>query len=192
MLEYEFWRFNAVILHNLTFSSKPNKWKIKDCIFSSRVLKYDEMVNLILPISILYTEAANLIFGSLPFLNLSLLILSSMWAICSRRQSTTSIWGSNNSGANFSLIHASCRRWRTSRVLSSSCSWDAMSSVDPCSTYEFRVRMFHWMDYRYRSSNVINGNGSILVIKITSESIRFADSLLLAPTRLLSIVRESD
>ena len=157
-------RFNAVILHNLTFSSKPNKWKIKDCIFSSRVLKYDEMVNLILPISILYTEAANLIFGSLPFLNLSLLILSSIWAICSRRQSTTSIWGSNNSGANFSLIHASCRRWRTSRVLSSSCSWDAMSSVDPCSTYEFRVRMFHWMDYRYRSSNVINGNGSILVI----------------------------
>ena len=150
------------------------------------------MVNLILPISILYTEAANLIFGSLPFLNLSLLILSSMWAICSKRQSTTSIWGSNNSGANFSLIHASCRRWRTSRVLSSSCSWDAMSSVDPCSTYEFRVRMFHWMDYRYRSSNVINGNGSILVIKITSESIRFADSLLLAPTRLLSIVRESD
>lgn len=67
-----------------------------------------------------------------------------------------------------------------------------MSSVDPCSTYEFRVRMFHWMDYRYRSSNVINGNGSILVMKITSESIRFADSLLLAPTRLLSIVRESD
>ena len=184
--------FNAGILHNFTFSSKPNKWKIKDCIFSSRVLKYDEMVNLILPISILYTEAANLIFGSLPFLNLSLLILSSMWAICSRRQSTTSIWGSNNSGANFSLIHASCRRWRTSRVLSSSCSWDGMSSVDPCSTYEFRVRMFHWMDYRYRSSNVINGNGSILVMKITSESIRFADSLLLAPTRLLSIVRESD